>query len=118
MLDEEAMALMSNLALQGKTYEEFLNIFNGINIRTIDDFKNALKGLNEEASEVTEETSDDIEKAAKSFDDVEKEISKIDALLKTLGDGNYPSLSDILDLAKTHPEILSAIDSLETLESK
>jgi len=93
---------MANLALQGKTYEEFLRIFNGDNIRTIDDFKNALNGLNEEVKEGTDEAGGgsnsaiNIEDMWQNVSSSISNVSKIESMINSLNSGKQISISDIL----------------------
>jgi len=74
---------------------------------------------------VVQETTDETEKEANEVQDYMKQVTasftdieKIDSMLKTLGEKKNVSISDILGLAKTHPEILTALNDLGTLQKK
>ena len=119
---------MLNLTSQGKTYDDFLNIFNDKNIKSIDDFKKALRELSVAAVE-TAKSVDSLDEggngsggsSSQKFKDIAAiyaDLDKIDSMLEKLGAHKKIPISDILDLAKTHPEILSALKSLEDLEKK
>lgn len=79
----------------------------------------ALYGYNE-AAEKTEETSynaaDAIKDMADKITNSNKEIGMLESALETLNSKKNLSLSDVLDIAQLHPEIMSAIGDTDQLK--
>ena len=93
-LDKESLTLMSNLALQGKTYDGLLNIFNDEKVKSIVDFKTAQKELSvvakDSAATVEEggnKTEDSAEKTKKTISDIQGQIEEYKKLKEYQKDG-------------------------------
>ena len=75
-----------------------------------------------QAATSTEEETDNIpktfEEAAKDIKSYNSEIEKLDAHLKTLGEGKALKASDMIDLFMAHPELSQFMDDIDQLKQK
>lgn len=97
-----------------QAYRDFL-IANEKDVTELDNWI-AEATANVDATLQSEETVKTFEDFISEVKKAESELSKIDSLLETIKDGKEIKLSDLLDLAKSHPELLAAANDLEALK--
>ena len=70
---------------------------------------------NEDAKKIAKETKEETKEATKTFDDAIKEVETLDKVISKLQDNKKIDFSDVISLAKTHPEIMNFIDDTDAL---
>lgn len=125
-INQESVVMMLNLLSAGKaTKKELKDLFDNESIKSVDDYNAALKKLNQtlNKSDSGGSVGDDgstgiFAEYAKSIANCQKEITKLDSLIKEIGEEKGLSLDNVLDIAETHPEILTLMGDLDKLKLK
>ena len=115
-LDISALKLVNDLANVGVTFDEINNIM--ANSLNVEEFVASLQSLGKENG--LEESTEDVKTMAEALKDLKNaasDISTIDDMIKSIREKGMQSvkLSDILGLAESHPEILTAIQDAKSL---
>ena len=98
-----------------KQYREYLKD-NKLDLTEVDAYIEKATQSAEVAEETAKSTASEFEKLITQIKNSESELSKIDSLLETIKGGKDVKLSDLLDLAQSHPELLAAANDLEALK--
>lgn len=118
-IDEEAKALIYRFMELGGSIEQVEQCFEGS--YSLVDFKTKLAELSvttQAANKDLDETPKTVKEFIESIGTSYSTIDKINSIIKEIKEDKTYSISDILGLAKTHPELLAVMSDLEQLEEK
>ena len=119
-IDIATLKLIDDLTFAGTSLDDINQLMK--DSESVDEFRTKLeelaKTLGEDLPEETEEGIKAIADLAKEIKASVSDIDKLDKAINALKEGEDIGLSDLLDLASAHPEILSVINDLDALQTK
>lgn len=118
-VDLEVLKLVDTLATAGIAFEDMKEATK--DAETIDDYKEALKGLAEAANIVVSEdglegASEQVKSFSDTIGDITKSLETYKKVLDSISKGEAPSIDDIISTG--HPELLAYVGDLSTLGKK
>lgn len=113
-LDVSAVKLMLDMTRAGMSADEFLDLFieSGADI---DVFIQKLSDMSRGMVEGTDEAEEETETLLETIKKLTAEIDKYDKVINTLKNGEPVDMSDLLNIADAHPEIMAVINDTDSL---
>ena len=118
--DFETLGLLNQLAQADVTFEQIKEATQDSG--SIDEYKAKLRELAKtmgvDVSEAGEEGMSSFDDFVKSVKESAKELDKIDEILEAIANHEDIGLDDLMDLSKSHPELLAMVGDLSALEAE
>lgn len=113
-LDVSAVKLMLDMTRAGMSADEFLDLFieSGADM---DVFIQKLSDMSRGMVEGTDEAEEETETLLETIKKLTAEIDKYDKVINTLKKGEPVDMSDLLNIADAHPEIMAVINDTDSL---
>lgn len=113
-LDAAAVKLMLDMKRAGMSADEFLDLFieSGADM---DVFAQKLADMSRGIVDGTDEAEEETETLLETIKKLTAEIDKYDKIINTLKKGEPVDMSDLLNIADAHPEIMAVVNDADSL---